>query len=200
MTDNSPDDKADEQDMDLPAILIGCDVVGLYPALETVPTSFIAYQSIRELNVKVHDINYNRALVFLILAMGMSNMIRMGLGPYLLTQKDHEFTAKSLSAKKNRSLEGWSIFKKEMSDGVKREIFARVVQVCSIILMTTHAYQFGGKIFRQRQGAPIGIRASAVLAELCMACWDRKRAVVQNNFELIIHLMFRYIDDIRVFL
>ena len=67
---------------------------------------------LKESNVKVHDINYNRALVFLILVMEMSNMIKMGLGPYPPTRIDPEFTAKSLRAKKNRSLEGWS-FQKE---------------------------------------------------------------------------------------
>ena len=66
--------------------------------------------------------------------------------------------------------------------------------------MTTHAYQFGGRIFRQKLGAPIGLRASAVLAKLCMAFWDVKWAKIQTAFGLVVQLMFRYMDDIRVYL
>ena len=174
--------------------------MGLYPALEAIPTSVIAYESVKKSRIKFRENDYNQALVFLLLMIGRSNMIKIGLGPFTPLRKEVDFTAKSLNAKKNRSLEGWTFTKRNLDDVIKREIIARVIQICTLILMTTQAYQFGGRIFRQKLGAPIGLRASAVLAKLCMACWDVKWAKMQTAFGLVVHLMFRYMDDIRVYL
>ena len=95
---------------------------------------------------------------------------------------------------------GWDFTQVELDDYNKREIIARVTQLTVLILMITHLYSFGGKLFRQKSGAPIGLRASACLAKMLMSEWDTLWARIQTYFKLKIHLLYRYVDDIRVYL
>ena len=79
----------------------------------------------------------------------------------------------------------------------RKEIFARVVQIAVIVLMTTHSYSFGGKLFKQKRGTPIGLRASACLL---MIQWDSLWAGIQMHLGLKVHIVYHYVDDIRIYL
>ena len=56
------------------------------------------------------------------------------------------------------------------------------------------------KLYKQKKGAPIGLRASACLARLLMIQWDKTWATIQKNFGLKVHMFYRYVDDIRILL
>ena len=79
---------------------------------------------------------------------------------------------RSLNANLNRNLMGWDFSQVKLDEFNKREILARVIKIMVLVLMVTHSYSFGGKLFRQRSGAPIGLRASACLAKILMVDWD----------------------------
>ena len=75
-----------------------------------------------------------------------------------------------------------------------------MTQFATLLLMQTSCYSFAGKIFLQLKGSGIGLRASACVAKLVMAVWDRYWAVVQLKCGLKVHLFMRYIDDLQVYL
>ena len=80
---------------------------------------------------------------------------------------------------------------------VKKQIVATVVMVAVDVLFTSHLYTFGGKVFRQVEGGPIGLRATCAIARLVMCLWDKywlERLAVQG---LQLALYARYMDDGR---
>ena len=85
-----------------------------------------------------------------------------------------------------------------MEGTIKREIFARLLQIMTMVFMSSNCYMFAGTIYKQNGGAGIGDRASACIAKVCMAMWDIMWTSTQQTDGLIISLFFRCIDDLRI--
>ena len=186
------------QDLDSPPIMLGGDVKTLYPSLDSVTTSEIAAQAIRDTKIKFGGIDYPRLSVYLTLSLGESLLTKKGLG-HITARRTGDSKALSLSAKSNKDLTGWktdTIF----SDSDKREMMALLVQINTIILMSYHVYTFGGKLYCQKEGAGIGLRASACLARIVMCHWDSNWAQTQTLQGLTAILFIRYVDDLRLYI
>ena len=112
--------------------------------------------------------------------------------------KEQNVNSRSLNAKSNREMRAWKHNISKLTDDDKRFILARVIQVAVMILTSTHAYTFAGRLYKQKAGAPIGLRASACLAKIIMSMWDRRWAIIQNKFKLKVYIFFMYVDDIRI--
>ena len=217
----SRNDQPPIQDLAAPPIMIGGDVVALYPSMEASPTATIAYHAVKNSKIKFNSLNMAYAVVFLLLTLGSTTMAALGLEEVIPKRKRlEEFHSsaendstkfkfktpsksgnpRSLNANLNRNLMGWDFSEVKLDEFNKREILARVIQIMVLVLMVTHSYSFDGKLFRQRSGAPIGLRASACLAKILMVDWDMKWSNVQKRFKLKIHLLYRYVDDIRLYL
>ena len=140
----------------------------------------------------------------------------MGLGEFIPTRnteainarkhegefncKNNQGNPRSLNASINRNMSMWSFRGGTLTHAQKRRILSKIVQIATLVLMNTHSYSFAGKLYKQRRGAPIGLRASACLAKILMSTWDSKWAKIQNKLCLKIFLFYRYVDDIRVYL
>ena len=83
---------------------------------------------------------------------------------------------------------------------LKKEMIARLIQIITLILMSTSCYSFGGELYLQDGGAGIGERSSACLAKVVMSIWDIIWSTIQKYAGLNVNLFFRYIDDIRLYL
>ena len=62
-------------------------------------------------------------------------------------------------------------------------------------LLETHTYNFAGELRRQRNGGPIGMELTGVVAQIFMVWWDRE---FTNKLELInmkLKMHQRYVDD-----
>ena len=65
-------------------------------------------------------------------------------------------------------------------------------------LFTTHLYTFGGEIFKQLDGGPIGLRGTCAIARLVMCIFDKLWKEVVTKAGLLIALYIRYMDDGRM--
>ena len=79
-------------------------------------------------------------------------------------------------------------------------IIAAVVRIAIELLFSTHLYTFGGKIFKQKEGGPIGLRATCAVARLIMNMWGKKWLSLMKEWNLDIEEYVRYMDDGRVFI
>ena len=70
--------------------------------------------------------------------------------------------------------EQWEFPNIRLTDSEKRGILAMVVRITLEILFSTHLYGFGGEMFQQRDGGPIGLRGTCAIARVTMNVWDRK--------------------------
>ena len=178
-------------------IFLGADVVSLYPNMEKTHTGELIYRSVKECDISFNGIDYGRLAVYLFLVMGRAVMTCCGLEECIPVRLGKESNARSLGAKKNREMSNWSINAEHFSEQLKREMLARLMQIQTIILMSSSCYTFGGKIYKQMTGAGIGERGSACLAKAMMSIWDKIWSLKQCKSGLWIPLLIRYVDDIR---
>ena len=90
--------------------------------------------------------------------------------------------------------------KNKYSDVEKKSILGKVVEIAVRTTFQTHFYQWGGKIYRQQRGGPIGLKASGTVAGVAMEVWIRefKRILVAAGVE--VHLLSKYVDDVLIIL
>ena len=174
-------------------------MVSLYPNLDPVSMARIAADSVRETKVNMSGINYMFLIIYLTLVLGEKHLMKHGLG-HCLPKRMTGNNSNSLAGEINRDLRNWDFKKTKICKRDKVELVALMVQIMVLLMTRTTCYRFGGKIFRQRDGLGIGLRGSAALARLAMCKWDVIWATMQNNWNLIVHLFCRYVDDLRVML
>ena len=53
-----------------------------------------------------------------------------------------------------------------------------------------------GKVYRQSEGGPIGLRLSMAVSRIFMGVWDKQLAKLGAESGWIIHLVKRYVNDV----
>ena len=76
-------------------------------------------------------------------------------------------------------------------------MFAKCLEIAINTLFNNHLYQFGGKVFLQKQGAPIGLRASCSSARVVMGCYDLRLKSLLEKLKVKIEADLQYMDDLR---
>ena len=61
-----------------------------------------------------------------------------------------------------------------------------------------HFYSFGGRMFHQEGGGPIGLRATCSITRIVMQLYDGKWMKRMTELGVTIWLLSRYMDDARV--
>ena len=89
----------------------------------------------------------------------------------------------------------WKYQKLLFSEEEKEILFSKCLEIK--FLFENHLYQFGGKTFRQKQGAPIGLHASCSGARVVMGCYDQRLKSLLEEVEVKIENAFRYMNDLR---
>ena len=124
-------------------------------------------------------------------------LAKAGLSRLTPTWKGDRGDLVSIGGKKSKNSANWRDSKRDIFDSDKKKIAAMVIEVLVNLVMTTHVYTFGGKVFLQRDGGPIGLRSTASLAALVMKIWDRAWVQLCRNESLELHDYFRYVNDFR---
>ena len=57
----------------------------------------------------------------------------------------------------------------ELTKLEKRKNFAEVMRLAVEQMFSTHCYRFAGKVYRQTEGWPIGLRSTCAVARVVMA-------------------------------
>ena len=74
---------------------------------------------------------------------------------------------------------------------------AEVVSLATKSMFRNHYYKFGGKMYHQAQGGPIGLRGTCAIARMVMQLFDIKWGDKLRRLGLVTWLNFRYVDDSR---
>ena len=64
--------------------------------------------------------------------------------------------------------EQWKFPTIVLSDEDKKKLITAVLKVATQTMFRKHYYNFGGKMYRQSQGGPIGLRGTCVIAHFIM--------------------------------
>ena len=93
--------------------------------------------------------------------------------------------------------EQWVFPRVKLTGSDKKEIIAQVTKIMTETMFRTHVYTFGGRIFRQSQGGPIGLRSTCSVARLIMKIWDDKWLARLTELKVKVEAATRYMDDGR---
>ena len=153
-----------------------------------------------ETKVKFHGVNYLEASRYVAMELSETE-IRMGkLGRILPKRKFKKGTKPTVTGPvaAGPSVDDdsqWVFPKVEMTEQEKKLLLATVVQIGVRTVFGTHLYQFGGKIYHQQQGGPIGLRATGAVARIVMGEWDITLQRILNENNITKEEAARYVDD-----
>ena len=80
----------------------------------------------------------------------------------------------------------------------KRDLFGIMVEIGIRVLWSHFCYTFGGKIYHQQEGGPIGARITMAASRLRMQDWAEKYTMVLVKSSIRLYLKpTNYVDDVR---
>ena len=104
---------------------------------------------------------------------------------------------KEVQGKEAGDEEKWDFPTAEYTDLEKKNMMAACLEIGVRAIYDLHTYQFGGKIFAQTDGGPIGLSITGACSKVVMGVWSVKvnKILIENNIK--IWLASGYIDDMR---
>ena len=99
--------------------------------------------------------------------------------------------------KEDEDKDQWEFPTRESTLLEKRKLFGACLEIGVRKAFALHLYQFGGKLYHQKDGGPIGMRLAGSVARIVMAEWGSRmmRIMKENNIE--VDLAACYVDDVR---
>ena len=196
----------DLQDYSIPMVVIGSDVVSLYPNLNVDKIVEIVAQEVERTDMKFSNIDYAEATRYLVLNWTQDECRRSGLRRVLPWRRGKRGTKPGITGAgpmggDRGDQEQW-IFPLNIvfEEWEKKKIVASVVKIATEAMFRKHYYSFGGKSFHQKDGGPIGLRGTCAVARLVMQVYDRKWGRSLENRNVRIYGNIRYMDDGRTIL
>ena len=178
--------------------MIGSDVVALYPSIQAKSTGLIVRKSIQETELKFEGFDEKMGLAYIVInkeiSSGTSEIEHML--PTRKYKKGSKPTMSSVNLKWDPESQ-WNFPPVEIGLKEKKIILSIVVEIALITLFQNFTYKFGGVIYHQVEGSPIGVRASGAASELVMQAFSILYQDILTNSGLWTPLLAGYVDDGR---
>ena len=192
----------DLQDYQVPMIILGSDVVSLYPNLDIREVGLRVKEAVLNSTVKWEGVDYMEAVRYIALNWTEDQCRSSNLRRVLPWRRKKQGSRPGIRGAGPRGPETgdtdqWIFPKVVLSQEDKLEIIGTVLQIATTALFENHYYSFGGGAFRQREGGPIGLRATCAIARLCMQLFDGKWEHILKQMGIWAWLIVRYMDDGR---
>ena len=129
------------QDSNQKPVMVGCDVVGLYPNLDPIGVAQITAEAVRNTKIEFKGINFYFLVVYLTLVLGRSQMEKMGLSDCIPRRK-MKGTPNSLASILNKDMTNWSFENVKLNTSTKRNCIAIMLQLMVLLLTSTTCYKF----------------------------------------------------------
>ena len=203
----SVDDMLEEdiQNFEEEMVLVGCDVEALYPSLDRDECSRIIGEEIMKSNVSWSNLDYMEGARMIVLNKSASYCRKHSLHRVLPVRRYRTGSRPGVTVKRplgagRGDQEQWRFPLVKLTEEEKRMIIAEVTKIITEAMFDTHIYTFGGKMFKQKKGGPIGLRGTCAIARLIMCHWDLKWKEVMRRNRITLEEYMRYMDDGRAFL
>ena len=192
----------DVQDFSLPMVILGSDVAALYPSLDTDKVAELVYQAVKKSKIEWSNIDYMEATRYIAFNWDSLTCQRSKLRRILPVRRHKNGSRPGVTGigplgPDTGDTEQWIFKKVTLTKDEKREVIATVVKIITKAMFKTHVYSFGGKVYRQVNGGPIGLRSTCSVARLVMKVWDDKWLENLKNLMVKIEEATRYMDDGR---
>ena len=185
-------------------MLLGSDVVSLFPSLSAKNTSEIVRDQVRKSPITWQNIDHTWLRLYIHLN---ENLIDVSEVKHLLPykkkgRKGKESGMSSLECKKrtlnmNSPKSCWDWPEEEPSQQEIKILLSLALQIAVVFFFENFVYTFGGECFVQCGGGPIGARLTMALARLVMQAWSEEFSKILRKNMIGEHLRGIYVDDGR---
>ncbi len=184
---------------------------------------------ILETKIEFNGINYETSAIYIaakcgrpeIAKAGLSQAIpmrrhRRGVDPGVTTKELFNSLRKEKKSKGEKHLEEREKTKEKKAEGIpsmyhpvnvegmdkatKRKILAKVIEIVIREIMKNHIYKFANKIYKQRNGGRIGLRATGVVAQIVVNRWKRRVILKLAECLIALYMISKYVDDVNLVL
>ena len=193
------------QDFTAKMVCVGFDVEALYPSMDYKEVARLVEEAVNKSNINWTDLDYQEGARWIALNYSeewcrASKLYRVLPRRRAVNGTRPEVGGTGPQGKETGDTEQWIFPDVILSEEEKKMIVGATTRLMIEILFKNHIYTFGGKMFRQEKGGPIGLRGTCAVARVVMNIWDREweRELVKKNVEL--EELVRYMDDGRTFL
>ena len=195
----------DLQDYTIPMVLIGADVISLYPNLDVDQVVLGIEEEVRRTDMVFSNVDYLEATRYLALNWSQEDCRNSCLRRVLPWRRKKTGTRPGITGQGPRNRvrgdqEQWCFPRVILKEWEKKQIIASVIRVATETMLKKHFYSFGGKTFHQKGGGPIGLRGTCAVARLIMQIFDWKWGKLLDELRVRIHGRIRYMDDFRTLL
>ena len=193
------------QDRSKPLVIVGTDVVSLYPNLTWAAAGEEVYTAIMESDISWDGCNWLEGVRYLALCRGYQWCVNSKLKRVLPNRRYAKgswpgITGVGPLGSSVNDEDQWVFPNVELTELERKMIMAEVMRLLVEVSFKTHIYSFNNKFFLQSDGGPIGLRSTCAIARVVMARhgiqW--KQRMEDNNIKL--EGFGFYVDDGRIFL
>ena len=193
----------DLQDVSSPMVIIGTDVVNLYPSLDIKKVVGNVGEAILDSKITWQEIDFLEGARYIALNWSEEKCRSSGLKRVLPTRRYNMGSRPGLKGEgpqggQRGDQEQWVFPHVRLRPHEKKLLIATVVEKATEAMFHHHYYTFGGQMFQQTEGGPIGLRGTCTIARLVMQMFDRKWENMLVGTGIKLELYARYMDDGRI--
>ena len=193
------------QDKSKEMVIVGSDCISLYPNLTKLESGEEIAAAVMDSDIVWTGIDWKEATRYLVLGRSREWCFRHKLRRVLPIRRSTRGTKPGMTDQGPLGADvgdekQWVFPKVEITKLEKKLIISEVLRLGVETMFDTHMYTFGGRIFKQSEGGPIGLRSTCAVARVIMNRWDAKwkDKLKINNIDL--ECDARYVDDGRAVL
>ena len=194
----------DIQDFERNMVVIGSDVEALYPSLDIEDCTRIIEEEVERTKIKWEDLDYVEGTRLIVLNRSALYCRGHQLSRVLPVRRKRTgvrpgVTGKGPLGPERGDTEQWVWPRVKLTEEERTMVIAEVVKILAEVMFQNHLYTFGGQVYRQKRGGPIGLRGTCALARLTMCNWDRLWEELMKRNRVTLEEYMRYMDDDRSF-
>ena len=189
-------------DFGKPMEVIGWDVNALYPSLDWETTQGVVKEAIINSKIKWEDIDYMEGCRYIALNLSGEECRSSNLSRILPVRRAKTGVRPGVKGPgpmgaEPHDQEQWRFPEVTLTEEEKKEVITAVVAIATKNLFSNHLYTFANKVYRQKSGGAIGLRATCAIARVTMNIWDQlwNKRMVELNLRKEVYT--RYMDDGR---
>ena len=163
----------DRQDQTVPMVIVGTDVVNLYPSLKISKVVGAVSRAVLRSGIKWEELDYIEMARYVALNRSEQHCRSGPLRRILPWRRKSQgcrpgVTGVGPMGAARGDTEQWEFPKVRIRKSERRLLIATVLEIATDAMFRHHYYGFGGQKFRQMEGGQIGLRGTCTLARLVM--------------------------------
>ena len=177
---------------DLQMCHLGLDVVALFPSMQERNTGLIIRNRTIQSSLKMPSFDTKEGGRYVIMNQNLTGPLGK-LRRVLPTRRHNRgvmpgMTNADLNSKVGNIDAQWKFPSAKITEPERKEIIGRCAEIAVRTLFRNFCYTFGGKLYRQKSGGPIGLRITMACSRLVMMDWGEKYENILLTADLQISL------------